>query len=236
MPKEKIDILTLVVSALAFVISLIAFVISLRQKKKEELRDLRKYLSETMNELAKVNVLFSQILVDTKDSINNEVISLRRSLNGQRRTLLAQADLLVKQNMIVATEIDLNLLANGFNAIGNYPEADNYWKLTIERFNDVIIKHMNMRGYAGFLFTQGNIEIGRSKYKEALELRMPDTENVKRTIADTYIMWARNERDFGFIQEVNRVVAFAKNSCDRISHRTMKADAQRQIILFEQEN
>ena len=146
------DITTIVISSLALIISVASFLISLRQKQRENVRLLRKQLSDTLNDLSEVSVAFAKLKVDTAANLTNDVIELRRNYNTQRRTLLNHADFLINENTDLATETDYNLIAINWNIIGNYPKAEQYWKLTIEKSDDLVIKHMNLRGYATFLF------------------------------------------------------------------------------------
>lgn len=232
---EKKDIITLIISSIALILSFTSFIITINQKKRENIRILRKNLSDTLNDLLAISIAMGKLIADTKNDFTNEIIELRRSYNTQRKALLIHADFLINENPELATDTDYNIMANNWNIVGNYPKAEQYWQMTIQKSDDLVIKHMNLRGYAIFLFFQGNMPSGRSKFNEALELRLPDTENVKKTISDTYVMWARIEKNFKFYSEAQRLLELAKNSCERISHMRIKNEVEKQIQLFESE-
>lgn len=233
---ESKDVLTVLISTLALALSVLSFVISLRQRKRENSRALRKQLSDTLNDISEVSVAMAELRYEVGNNLSNEIIDLRRSYNTQKRTLLHHAEFLINENSKITTDVDYMVMAINWNIIGNYPKAETYYKLGIEKADDLVIRHLNLRSYASFLFMQGNMPLGRNKYKEALELRLPDTENVKRTVADTYLMWARVEREFKFYSEAAILLALAKNSCERISHTRMKKEVENQIELFSLED
>jgi len=88
---------------------------------------------------------------------------------------------------------------------------------------------MNLRGFARFLFFQGNAQLGRRKYQESLELELPDTDNVRREKADTYSMWARTEHDFGFVEEARRLKEQALSAAMHIGHVGMRQEIRSHI-------
>jgi hypothetical protein len=83
---------------------------------------------------------------------------------------------------------------------------------------------MNLRGFARFLFFQGNAQLGRKKYHESLEVELPDTDNIRRIRADTYAMWAKTEMDFGYEQEARRLKEQAITTAKRIGHKGMREE------------
>lgn len=124
---------------------------------------------------------------------------------------------------------DYNLLAGAFSAIGDSDKTQQYWELYVAASETNIIRAMNLRGFARFLFFQGNPQLGRRKYQESLELELPDTDNVRREKADTYSMWARTENDFGFVEEARRLKEQALSAAMRIGHIGMRQEIRSHI-------
>lgn len=83
---------------------------------------------------------------------------------------------------------------------------------------------MNLRGFARFLFLQGNVQLGRKKYHQSLEVELPDTDNIRRIRADTYAMWAKTEMDLGYEQEAQRLKEQAISTAQRIGHKGMREE------------
>jgi len=98
-----------------------------------------------------------------------------------------------------------------------------------------------MRALARFWFNRGNAPLGRRVYEDSLQLELPDTDSMRHFQADTYLLWARVERDFGFKDESQRVQALAVSAAERIGRRQMREDMLGQIregmnapVLIEQ--
>ena len=68
-----------------------------------------------------------------------------------------------------------------------------YWKRAVENAQTEFYKIINMRGYADYLFNQGNHEAGRAQYEGALEFFSNDTDFHKFTNGHTYRMWYFSE-------------------------------------------
>jgi tetratricopeptide (TPR) repeat protein len=220
------------ISSLALLLSIISLIITLLQKNKETKRTIRKNLSDTLENITKINIEFSKLKFDMATYNTPSVIELRRNYNSQRRILIAHADYLVTENNDLATEIDCNLLAGAYSAIGDYLKADYYWVKTINKSQSNAIKHMNLRGYARFLFFQGKPQVGRSNYEQALKLDIADTDDNRRQITDTYIMWATVENEFNNETEAKRLIDLARGYSSRIGNKKMREEMDERINRF----
>lgn len=157
---------------------------------------------------------------------SDRIVNLRRMYNTQRRYLANHAKYLIRQIPDLATDIDYNMLAQAFRGIGDYDKVQKYWDLCVAKSESNVIRAMNLRGHAHFLFFQGNPQLGRKKYQESLELSLPDTDNVRRDRADTYAMWARVEMDFGYDGEALRLREQAQQAANRVGHAGMRTTIQ----------
>ncbi|WP_266363060.1 hypothetical protein [Tellurirhabdus rosea] len=215
----------------ALLISITSLVITLLQKRKENYRTIRKNLSDTLESVAKIAIETTKLRQTNDES--DAVVDLRRAYNTQRRVLIVHADFLVTENDEIVTEIDCNILATALISIGDLERAEHYWSKTIEKSQNDSIKHMNLRGYARFLFLQGQFQLGRSKYEDALRLKLADNDYNRRLVTDTCILWAKVEREHGNISEFRRLVGLAHGYCSRIGNMTMRDEMEKQINLLE---
>jgi tetratricopeptide (TPR) repeat protein len=213
-------------------ISLIALIISIfsnfYQKQKEDKRAIRKNLSDTLESVTKINienVKLANSLIN--DSI--EGVSLRRSYNTQRRILVAHANFLILNYDSIVTDIDCNIMAGAYNSIGDYDKASSYWEKTINKSDSNPILHMNLRGFASFLFSQGKIDAGRNKYKEAFSINLEDNDPNRRLLSDTYFMWALVEKGENNFNEEKRLISDAKSACSRIGNKILRTQMENQI-------
>lgn len=142
----------------------------------------------------------------------------------QRRYLADHAEYLAKQIPTLVSDIDYNVLAVAFDAIGDYEKAQVHWESCVRSSVSDPIRAMNLRGFARFLFFQGNTQLGRKKYAESLEIDLPDTDNVRRLRADTYALWARVEMEFGYAEEARRLASQARSTAQRIGHSGMREE------------
>jgi hypothetical protein len=94
------------------------------------------------------------------------------------------------------------------------------------------IRHMNLRGYARFLFFQGKFQLGGSKYEEALQIDLSDTDDNRRIISDTYFTWAEAEQEFGNFSETERLIVLGQSYSNRIGHEKMKEEMQKRFEKF----
>lgn len=218
---ETKDIFVVAISSLALLTSITSFVLSFRQRSHENHRGVRKSLTDTLGELADVALARARLDVEHPET-SDQIMSLRRMYNTQRRYLASHAEYLVEQIPEIATDIDYNLLAGAFHAIGDYDKAQRYWELCVVTSSSEVIRAMNLRGFARFMFFQGNPQLGRKKYQESLELNLPDTDNIRRDRADSYSMWAKTEYDFGFTDEALRLKQQALSAAKRIGHVGMR--------------
>lgn len=222
------DYITISISSVAFLFALVSFLISFKQRKYENERTIRKSLTDTISEIAAINVENAKLKAQVKE-LNDDTVEMRRIFNSQRRYLVNHAEYLLNQIPHLATDIDCNIIASAFNSIGDYDKANKFWQLCIEKSPNETIKSMNLRGYARFLYFQGNAQLGRRTYEESLQLNLPDTDNIRQIKSDTYLMWALTESDFRFTDEAKRLFEQAKVACERIGHKQMKKEMMERI-------
>lgn len=219
------DYLMVSLSLLALVVSVISLFMTFRQRAQENQRGVRKTLSETLGQLVEVSMSFAKLDAEHPEQ-TDQIVALRRMHNTQRRYLANHAEYLVEQIPSLVTDIDYNLLAQAFRSIGDYDKVQKYWELCVDKSESNVIRAMILRGYANFLFFQGNPQLGRKKYQESLELPLPDTDNIRRERADTYALWARVEMDFGFKGEAQRLRELAQQATYRVGHSGMRDSIQ----------
>lgn len=192
------DYILIFISGSALFISIISLIITLVQKYRETQRTIRKNLSDTLEAITKISIETSKLRASKEIDNNSEaIIGLRRTYNSQRRTLVAHADFLVSRYERLTTEIDYNVLAIAYAAIGDHEKAENFWRRCIEKSISKPIKHMNLRGLGIHLFNNGKINEGRKCFDEASAIVLPDGDDYHVIQVDTYLMLCSLEKEFG---------------------------------------
>ncbi len=225
---ETKDYLTIMISSGALIFSLISFIIVLHYRKYEEERTIRKSLTDTISELSSLNLKNVKLKLEYPE-LTEDVINIRRRYNEQRRYLINHAEFLINQIPNLATDIDYNIIATASNSVEDYDKANKFWEMCVAKSPNNTLKSMNLRGYARFLYFQGNSQLGRKKFEESLQLTLPDTDNIRRMKTDTYLMWAKTESDFSFSEEAKRLYEQAKVACGTIGNKNMRDEIMTQI-------
>lgn len=226
------DYLALFISSLALIVSWFSLKNTRNQKNKEIENSKRVSLTNTISEISKINIETTKLNCNSEIS-SAALIELRRNYNAQRRYLTAHAEFLMEEIEHLISDIDCNIMAVAFNLIGEYSKANHYWEKCINVTESDVIKSMNLRGYASFLFYQGAPQLGRKKYQESLEIQLPDTDNIRRHTTDTLLLWAQTESDFQYWDEASRIIRQARAHCQRIGHLGMRKEMLERIEPFE---
>jgi tetratricopeptide (TPR) repeat protein len=230
---ETKDIITIALSSAAFCFSIASFILSFKQKSMEGRYSLRKSLTDVVSEISNVNIAFAQLDIDHPNSADQKVVAFRRNYNDQRRYLAYHGAFLAEQIPDLVNDIDCLLIGGAFRASGNFDCAENYYNLAVSKSVNNSVKMNNIRALARYYFVQGNAALGRKYYQEALQLDIPDTDSVRQVVADTYMLWARVERDCGYEAESMRLKTLAADAAQRIGHGPLRNDTLQQIdIMF----
>jgi hypothetical protein len=80
-----------IVSIAALLISVLSLIVSIVQKQKETDRSIRKSLSDSLENVSKINLEVSKLKQDQALFNSANGIDLRRMYNSQRRILIAHA-------------------------------------------------------------------------------------------------------------------------------------------------
>jgi tetratricopeptide (TPR) repeat protein len=167
--------------------------------------------------MARVNAEISKLKADG----NNE--ATLRNYNSQRNILLIDADFLIHENEEIKTAIDCSLMANTFDALGDFAKAEKYWKESISRSGNKLMKHINERDHAVFLFERNRKEDARTQFERALKIKPDGDDYELQVIAETYLDWAKMEHDLGDQKEFKRLVRMASDTCDKIKGRERRS-------------
>ena len=191
-------LIALSVSILSFLLSIISLVVTFIQKRHQDRLASRKALTDVIAAIAAGNIEMSKLwtLPATPD-----VVALRRGLNSQRRYLATHGDMLIAEIPELVSDADHSLVADAFDAIGNIEKAETHWRHAVKRASGPLLRAVNLRGLAGFRFRLGRGQAAREAYREALASITDDDDRSRRERADTLVMWALAERDFGYADE-----------------------------------
>lgn len=227
MPEK--DVLTVVIAVCALIFSIASFVLSFKQRATEGRYTLRKTLTDIVAELTSVNIAFNKLDLEHRNSPEEAVLNLRRNYNSQRRYLANHGEFVIEQIPELSTDIDCITIASAFNATGDYVRAQAFFEMAIAKSPSNLLKMWNMRGLASHWFLRGNAQRGRTVLTEALGLELPDTDSVRQGIADTYLFWAKQESEHGYLEEADRAYQLARAACARIGHTRMREHIEKQI-------
>lgn len=216
------DAISNALSVAAILFSVIALVITNQQRRRENRLSRRRALTETVSELAKIQIAQLELQLQQKEG-TEEGVSIQRVYGLQRRFYARLGARLIEElhdHDEEVTEVDHNLLATAYRESSDPVAAERHWKACVEKSaaNSALLA-MNLRGTARFYFLQGRFDAGRKHYSESLEVTLPqgyDAFNELRS--DTYRMWAREEIDAGHIEEGRRLIQKAKAECSLIKH------------------
>lgn len=223
------DILAVGLSAAAFAFGISSFILSFRQRSIEGVHNNRKTLSDIVGDLINVNIAGNQLDLDYPNSTDRKVVEFRRTYNSQRRFLANHGEYIADKIPDLVTDIDCSILAQAFSRVGDSVRAEKFFKLSVEKAPNNVLKVSNLRGQAWFWFSQGNAQRGRQYYQEALQLEMPDTDIVRHLAADTYLFWSRAEATHGFPKEAERIRILAIDAAKRIGQTRLRDDMIAQI-------
>jgi hypothetical protein len=218
------DWITVLISCLALLVSVVTYLLLTREDK----RGTRQALTDTLTALGEVSLAMTKLKIENP-SASNDVMSLRRTYNSQRRYLANHAEFLLDRIPELSADIDHNMLAVAFEAIGDLARAEEHWGACVARSPSDALRAMNLRGFARFLFYRGNPSVGRQKYEESLQVNLPDNDPGRRIRADTFALWFATEREFGFLQEADRRRESAVAEARRIGHQGMQREMLRYI-------
>lgn len=223
------DIVTISLSSAAFCFSVTSFLLSFRQRSVEDRRSTRKALTDTIASISAVNLAMAQLSLDQPKSSDKRVVDLRRNYNSQKRFLANHGEYLTQQIPELVADIDCQILAGAFDSFHDMEKAEIFFKLAVEKSPNSSLRATNLRGLARFQFHIGNAPKGRKFYEESLQIELPDTDSMRRFRADTYLLWARMERDYGYLEEYSRIRGLSVSAAQRIAHAEMKRDFLDQI-------
>jgi tetratricopeptide (TPR) repeat protein len=226
---ETKDIIFGTVAGLALIVSIVSFIFPFRQRATEDRRSTRKALTDVVAELTKVNIAFNQLDLDHPQSADVTIVSLRRNYNNQRRYLANHGEFLAGQIPELTSDIDCITLAFAFESSGDYIKAQKFYELAVEKSPTSVLRIWNLRGLARFWFNQGNAQRGRKAYEESLQQQVSDTDSIKQTVADTYLLWSRLEDEYGYVGEANRARTLGQQAAGRIGNSRMREIMLKQL-------
>jgi tetratricopeptide (TPR) repeat protein len=211
-----------IILGLAFIFSIASFILTFRQRAIEDRRSTRKALTDVVAELTNVSIAYNNLDLQHPGSVDQAIINLRRNYNNQRRYLANHGEFLATQIPGLTSDIDYVSLAFAFQSGGDYAKAQKFYELAVDKSPNNVLKMWNLRGLARFWFVQGNAALGRKIYQDALQLEVPDTDSLRQTVADTYLLWSRLEDEHGYVDEAKRARMLGQQAASRIGNSQMR--------------
>ena len=186
-------IASLGISIIALTLSLVSTVITLLWKKTEMQRTWRSQLSGLISELVKADAENSEMFFVPQSS-RDEKYYQKSSIMSQRiNSLVRQTLYLAKQHPRLLTDVENVIIARALVVAGDRGGAREYWLKSIESAPNSYYRITNIRGYADFLFADGEYEPAREYYRKSLSILQNTTDSNKSMNGYTYIVWMVSE-------------------------------------------
>lgn len=235
MVLEDKDLVIISISSIALIISMVTFIFNFLQKRKDNLRALRKELTDVIKELVETTISLSKIEIE-KNDLSNKIYELRRSFNQRRRYLIERAEFLMNDIPDYVTHVDLSSLAQACTASGLYEKANNFFIQLLEKTPLTVEFVFSMRGFARFLYQNDKVSMGREMYQDILfkiENDLLDiSKNIKsREFIDTYLWYSRSEYNINNLTRAKELYLIAVDLEKEVNERPLKNDLA--IILKE---
>jgi tetratricopeptide (TPR) repeat protein len=161
---------------------------------------------------------------------------MRRVLNSRRRFLVDCADRLLLGIASLVTDGEYQILAVAWDSVGDHEKARDCWAKCVERSPNDAMRIFNLRGYARYLYRIGQAATGRETYGKAVSIETADTDTARQTKADTYLMWAKTEEQYGYLDEARRLLAFGRNEIERVgfepSRKQLRARVEHDFVAL----
>ena len=215
-PRDYIAIGAAIISACSLTVSYITW----RQKSSEAERTVRNQITDTISKLDAVFAEWDKLIFENADKASDPYFVGRRSfLNGQKRFLAKQALYLMGHSSDLVTDFEYNRVADAFSSIGDFDQANELYRKSIDAANTVYYKSICTRAYARCLFGQGKITEGRKCFQEAVDLVEADSDVNRFHTAETYQRWAVAEADADNWEEWTKRIEQARQMYLKITSR-----------------
>src|SRR6266481_3523677 len=160
-PRDYIAIGAALISTCSLTVSYITW----RQKSSEAERTIRGQITDVIGKLDAVFAEWDKLIFENAEKKSDPYFVGRRSfLNGQKRFLARQALYLMDYVPDLVTDFEYNRVADAFCSIGDYDQANDLYKQSIEAAKQPNYKANCTRAYARCLFGQGRINEGRANF------------------------------------------------------------------------
>jgi tetratricopeptide (TPR) repeat protein len=220
--RDIITAIIAIIAGLAFIFSIVNFFLTYRQRATENRHNTRKALTDVVAELTNVTIAYNKLDLEHPRSVDQTVINLRRNYNIQRRYLANHGEFLAAQIPKFTSDVDYVSIAFAFESGGDYAKAQKFYELAVDKSPTNVLKMWNLRALARFWFGQGNAALGRKTYQDALQLEVPDSDSLRQTVADTYLLWSRLEDEHGYVDEAKRMRMLGQQAASRIGNAQMR--------------
>ncbi|MDM8530455.1 hypothetical protein QUF63_04735 [Anaerolineales bacterium HSG25] len=219
------DWLTISISGIALMFSVLTTVISLRQRSLDVQRNVRDQLSNIINELHTTFVEKQKLKPSFQPNKNltpEESNRLRR-IRNKNRFLVRQAVFLIEQlPMKLVSDMEYAEVAIALDTIGNIPQAELYWKKSVDAAVDDFYKSSNTKGYARFLVTHDRYDEARQIYKQRINAIHDNSDHMKYAKGELYRSWARGEAEVNSLSKANELFRKAETEYNSIQNTELK--------------
>jgi tetratricopeptide (TPR) repeat protein len=176
--------------------------VTLLMKTGENRRTIRSQLTDVLARLNTVNAESRKFRIETGTSnLSPDQRGMFSFYNDQRSFLVGQAIYLIEQVPKHVTHSELAVVARAVGSTGDHETACEYFKRCMECSPSDLIKGMHCRGFAGYLFDQGQVQMGREYFQDSLKLILGTSDPRRFDRVETLTRWSIAEKSSGFSLE-----------------------------------
>lgn len=210
---ELKDYFTLTISVLAFFLSLT----SLLMKGPENRRLIRNQLTDAISKLNAVNAEARKLSIEkAAERHTPNVNGMFSFYNDQRVFLARQAVFLIEQIPQYVSDAEYAVVARAFDSAGDAALATEYWTKCLDSCRTPATRAFQLRGYAAYLFNQGEVVEGRKRYHQSVESTGNVSDRDKHTLGETYLRWSKHELNAGFPEISAELVTKSRQAFESI--------------------
>ncbi len=222
------DIVQFTLTGIAIALSVVSLLVTFWQRKVEMQRSVRSQMNTLMLELIKT--LSDDGEAPPANGTGQE--NARRQSRGRTHkaaSLTRQAVYLIEQEPSIVNDVEYITVAQGLAVGGDTALADQYWNKALDSASTDFLKIVARRGYAMFLFSIGDHEVGRKQFELALTILDNSTDRNKLQNAATYMQWLEIEAENNFYNDAYERYQRAKGLLDSTGNSGLKRSMARSL-------
>lgn len=218
------DIFGISISSAALCFSIYATIYSNRKAKENKQRTVRELFTNILDKL--VSLQLDTIKIKNEHQHDAKFIyDLNGLIRQKQGFLLEEATYLARQIPKLIQSYEYNTLATNHGDIGNKEEAEEFYKLAIDKSKHDRERGITTSSYAVLLFQTDRQPEARDTFKKSIDLITLNDDISKQIRGNIYRMWATSEFDFAQSTSLaNNILIKAANEYSAINIDSVKKE------------